>query len=441
LAVYSALLAAVLVVGAPWWLARMATSGRYRAGLPGRLGVVPAGLREAVRGRRVVWLHAVSVGEVMAASELVRELRRALPEWVIAVSTTTETGQRLARERFGKVLPEGTPESPVFYLPLDFKFVIRRYMRVLHPTLLILMESELWPNLMDVCTEQDVRVAVVNGRVSDRSLPRYLRLRRLWRPLLERVSVFLAQSEENARRLVRIGAPPERVRVTGNLKYDVRAAGESAMTKVIAERLPSEAKVLVAGSTLEGEERMLLEAWPRVLETSPGAVMVLAPRRPERFAAVAALVSERGFAVARASDLRAGEREIAPGGVVLLDTIGDLASVYSLGTVAFVGGSLVAAGGHNPLEPARFGVPVLMGESSENFREIVEAMRGADGIRIASADELPEALVDLMRNGDEVRAVGERGREVFNTQAGATEQTVEALLALLRDAGVSGAQS
>ena len=169
--------------------------------------------------------------------------------------------------------------------------------------------------------------------------------------------------------------------------------------------------------------------------------MVLAPRRPERFAAVAALVSERGFAVARASDLRAGEREIAPGGVVLLDTIGDLASVYSLGTVAFVGGSLVAAGGHNPLEPARFGVPVVMGESSENFREIVEAMRGADGIRIASADELPEALVDLMRNGDEVRAVGERGREVFNTQAGATEQTVEALLALLRDAGVSGAQS
>src|SRR5215472_2800156 len=161
----------------------MATSGRYRAGLPGRLGVVPAGLREAVRGRRVVWLHAVSVGEVMAASELVRELRSALPGWVIAVSTTTETGQRLARERFR--------DSPVFYLPLDFKFVIRRYMRVLHPSLLILLESELWPNLMDVCGEQAVQVAVVNARVSDRSLPRYLRLRRLWRPLLERVSVFL----------------------------------------------------------------------------------------------------------------------------------------------------------------------------------------------------------------------------------------------------------
>jgi 3-deoxy-D-manno-octulosonic-acid transferase len=438
LAVYSALLAAVLIVGAPWWLARMATSGRYRAGLPGRLGLVPAGLRDAVRGRRVVWLHAVSVGEVMAASELVRELRVRLPEWVIAVSTTTETGQRLARERFGKV-----SESPVFYLPLDFKFVIRRYLRVLHPTLLILMESEFWPNLMDVCADQDIRVAVVNARVSDRSLPRYLRLRRLWRPLLERVTLFLAQSEENARRLVRIGAPAVRVRVTGNLKYDVRATGESAMTKVIAERLPSGANVLVAGSTLEGEEKMLLEAWPRVLEAEPGAVMVLAPRRPERFAAVAALVSEHGFAVARASELglSAGKvaGEVVPGGIVLLDTIGDLASVYSLGTAAFVGGSLVAAGGHNPLEPARFGVPVVMGESSENFREIVEAMREAGGIRVVSAGELAGALASLMRKGDEARAVGERGRAVFDAQAGATRRTVEALLGLLEEAGVPGA--
>jgi 3-deoxy-D-manno-octulosonic-acid transferase len=425
LAIYSALLAAVLVLGAPWWLARMATSGRYRAGLAGRLGRIPAGLEEAVRGRSVVWLHAVSVGEVMAASELVRELGRALPEWVIAVSTTTETGQRLARERFR--------DSPVFYLPLDFALVVRRYVRVLHPSLIILMESELWPNMMDVCAQESVPVAVVNARVSDRSLPRYLRLRRLWRPLLERVSLFLAQSEENARRLVRIGARAERVRVTGNLKYDVRAARESAMTKLIAERLPNGTKVVVAGSTLEGEEKMLLEAWPRVLEAAPGAVMMLAPRRPERFAAVAGLVDESGAAVVRASELRAGEGEIVPGGVVLLDTIGDLASVYSLGTVAFVGGSLVATGGHNPLEPARFGVPVVMGESSENFREIVEAMRAEDGIRVVKPSTLTETLVALLKDDGEGRAVGERGRRVFDAQAGATARTVEAVLGLVKE--------
>lgn len=429
LAVYSALLAAVLVLGAPWWLARMATSGRYRAGLAGRLGAIPAGLSEAVEGRRVVWLHAVSVGEVMAASELVRELERALPEWVIAISTTTETGQRLARERFRG--------APVFYLPLDFAFVVRRYVRALHPNLLILMESELWPNLMDVCAERGVRVAVVNGRVSDRSLPRYLRLRRLWRPLLERVSLFLAQSEENARRLVRIGAAAERVRVTGNLKYDVKAAGESAMTKLLGERLPSGAKVVVAGSTLEGEEGMLLEAWPRVLEAAPRAVMVLAPRRPERFAAVAALAGERGIPLVRASTLRDGAAAIAPGGVVLLDTIGDLASVYSLGTVAFVGGSLVATGGHNPLEPSRFGVPVVMGESSENFREIVEAMRAADGIRVVKPSQLAETMVNLLADEGEGRSVGERGRRVFDAQAGATAKTVEALLEVLHK-GLSG---
>lgn len=426
LAVYSVLLAAVLVLGAPWWLARMATSGRYRAGLAGRLGMIPKGLSEAVAGRKVVWLHAVSVGEVMAASELVRELRARLPEWVIAVSTTTETGQRLARERFAEV--------PVFYMPLDFMLVIRHYLSVLHPRLIILMESELWPNLMDVCARQGIPVAVVNARVSDRSLPRYLKLRRLWRPLLERVSLFLAQSEENARRLVSIGAPAARVRVSGNLKYDVKAtAGESAMTKLLAERLPSRAKVLVAGSTLEGEERTLLEEWPRVREAVPEAVMVLAPRRPERFAAVAGLVREQGIAVVRASELREGEGTIARGGVILLDTIGDLASVYSLGTAAFVGGSLVAAGGHNPLEPARFGVPVVMGESSENFREIVEAMRDADGIRIVQPSGLAETLVALLK-GDDTEEVGRRGRKVFDAQAGATARTVEALLGLVEEA-------
>ena len=428
LAVYSALLAAVVVLGAPWWLARMATSGRYRAGLSGRLGVIPKGLSEAVAGRKVVWLHAVSVGEVMAASELVRELRSRLPEWVIAISTTTETGQRLARERFS-----GTP---VFYMPLDFVLVVRRYLYTLHPNLVILMESELWPNLMNVCARQGIPVAVVNARVSDRSLPRYMRLRRLWRPLLEKVSLFLAQSDENARRLVRIGAPPDRVRVAGNLKYDVKAAGESAMTKLLAERLPSGAKVFVAGSTLEGEEKMLLEAWPRVLGAAPGAVMVLAPRRPERFAAVADLVANSGFGVVRASELRAGGGVgvIARGSVVLLDTIGDLASVYSLGTAAFVGGSLVAGGGHNPLEPARFGVPVVMGESSENFREIVETMRDADGIRIVREPNLAATLVGLLMKSDEAGEVGERGRGVFEAQAGATRRTAEAVLGLVEEA-------
>jgi len=422
---YSVLLLAVLVVGAPYWLVRMATSGRYRAGLAGRLGFVPRGLRAAVVGQKVIWVHAVSVGEVMAAATLIRELRVVLPGWVIAVSTTTETGQRLARERLAA--------TPVFYLPLDFKYAVRRYLGVLRPRMVVLMESELWPRLMEQCAKDGVPMAVVNARVSDRSLPRYLRLRRLWRPLLAKVSLYLAQSEETAERLVRMGAPAERVRVTGNLKYDLRASGESGLVAMLRERLPEGARVVVCGSTLEGEERMLLEAWPAVLGAEPRAVMVLAPRRTERFDAVAALVTASGFGVVRASDFKARPVGVEAGSVFLLDTIGDLASVYSLGAVAFVGGSLVPWGGHNPLEPAQFAVPVVTGPSFENFRGIVEAMQAQDAIRVVTDGMLRETLAGMLRNENEARALGERGRAVFEAEAGATARTVRALMELMEE--------
>ncbi len=203
------------------------------------------------------------------------------------------------------------------------------------------------------------------------------------------------------------------------------------MTTLLRERLPADAKVVVAGSTLEGEERILLEAWPQVLETEPDTVLVIAPRRPERFSAVAGLIETAGFDVVRASELVAGGGLKGRERIILLDTIGDLASVYSLGTIAFVGGSLVAAGGHNPLEPARFGVPVVMGRSSENFREIVEAMRIAGAIRIVESSQLAEAMTDLLTNETRAREMGRHGGEVFAAQAGATARTVELLLGLL----------
>ena len=418
---YSAMLAVVLVVGAPYWLLRMATSGRYRAGLMGRLGRIPAGLREAVAGRRVIWVHAVSVGEVMAAARLIAELTERLPGWVIAVSTTTETGQNLARERLKGL--------PVFYMPLDFRFAVRRYLEVLRPEMVVLMESEFWPRLMRECARSGISIAVVNARVSDRSLPRYLRLRVLWRPLLQHVALYLAQSEDHADRLRRIGAPAERVRVSGNLKYDVRVAGANAMASTIASNLPAATAVVVCGSTLEGEERMLLEAWRSVIEKQPNAVMVLAPRHPERFRAVATLVAS-GYALKRASEFRERPVQISAGDVFLLDTIGDLASVYSLGRVAFVGGSLVASGGHNPLEPAQFGVPVVVGPSFENFREIVDAMRAQDAICVVGPQSLTEALCGLLLNRADAEAMGERGRRVFEAQAGATKRTADALLEL-----------
>ena len=432
--VYSSLLLAVLVLGAPWWLLRMATSGRYRAGLAGRLGRVPEELRAVVAGRNVVWVHAVSVGEVMAATQLIRELKMALPWWVVAVSTTTETGQRLATERL--------TGSPVFYLPLDFAFVVRRYLRVLRPKMLVLMESELWPRLMEECAKDGVPMVVVNARVSDRSFPRYMRLRRLWRPLLVKVSLFLAQSKETAERLVKIGAPVERVRVTGNLKYDAKAASASAMTKRIGSLL-HEARLVVAGSTLAGEEEALLAAWPAIHEAVPDAALLIAPRHTDRFDAVEELIRKSGLPFFRCSHLlvnsEAGLIDAAQelgGTILLLDTIGDLAAMYGLGAVAFVGGSLVAKGGHNPLEPAQFGVPVMMGASYENFREIVDVMRESDAIRIVPTASLGAAMVEMLKDEGAARAMGERGRAVFEAQAGATARTVDALMELLGETAV-----
>ncbi len=420
---YSLLMIAALVLGSPYWLYRMAVSGRYRAGLGERLGRVPERLRALAKTRPVVWVHAVSVGEVLAAVRLIAELEASLPRFAVVLSTTTKTAQELAAKRLG--------EERVFYFPLDLAFAVRRYLNALTPQMLILMESELWPRVLTECAARGIPVAVVNARISDRSLPRYLWLRRLWRPLLTKVTLFLVQDEENARRLLEVGAPERSVHVTGNLKYDVAAAPRTELVDALARGLAAGTKLVVAGSTLEDEEAVLLASWRDVVAAVPQARLMIAPRHPQRFQAVAEQVAAAGFAVVRLSELRE-PRPFALGSVLLLDTIGDLAAVYSLAAVAFLGGSLVHAGGHNPLEPVRFGVPVVMGESYENFRGIVQAMHAENAVRIVSSGMLATVFVELLVNPAEAMALGERGRAVFAAQAGATTRTVHALLALVK---------
>jgi 3-deoxy-D-manno-octulosonic-acid transferase len=422
---YSFALLLVLVLGSPFWLLRMLTAGKYRAGLAGRLGSVPQALREYARGRRVIWLHAVSVGEIIAAGRLIAELENALPGHRVCISTTTLTGHTLARQRFGS--------ERVFYFPLDFAFIVRRYLRALAPEMVILVETEFWPNLLLQCARRHVPVAVVNARISDRSLPRYRRLRGLWRPLLEKIALFCAQSEEDAARLRTIGAPAERVRVLGNLKFDIRsAAGEAAFVVELRAQLSADAKVLVCGSTMEAEEPALLDCLPALKAAAPGLVCILAPRHPERFSAVAQLLEQRGVAFTRRSQW-ASQTAQPLAGVLLLDTVGELASVYALADVAFVGGSLVNAGGHNPLEPAQFGVPVVMGESYENFRGIVSAMRDAGGIEIVARAALCATLTALLTDAPRASALGKTAQRVFLAQSGATARTVAALLPLLKE--------
>ncbi len=459
MALYSLLLAVGLVVCSPWWLARMV---RYRAGMAQRLGRVPAALCAAAAGRQVVWVHAVSVGEVLAATRLVAELETALGAgWVVVVSTTTATGQALARERFGA--------ARVFYYPLDFAWAVRAYLRALQPKLLVLMECELWPRMLVECGRAGVPVAVVNARVSDRSYTRGLRVRAVWGRVLRRVDLFLAQSEEDGRRLVVMGARVKAVRAIGNLKYDVRAAKASRVAELIREAAAGR-PIVVAGSTVGGtkdgdpnEESWLTTIWQGM---DVEALLVLAPRHPERFQTVWEDAAEE-FATVRATELLAGEvgtqfsYQVREHGdrrpeIVVLDTMGDLAAVYSTADLAFVGGSLIKRGGHNPLEPAQFGVPIIMGPSFENFRDIVTRMQTAHAICItageaqlpsekaqagqlyrseiyAMRDSLEAEMLRLLTDHEAARAMGERGRRVFEEQQGATGRAVEALVRLVRD--------
>jgi 3-deoxy-D-manno-octulosonic-acid transferase len=417
---YNVLLLLALAVSWPWWLFRFLTTEKYREGLFERLGQVRAEMywEETADSRRVLWIHAVSLGEVLAITRLVSDLDRELPELAVRVSTTTRTGQWAARARFGG--------DRVFYCPLDLPWATRAYLNALQPAMLVLAETEFWPNLLSGCYRRSIPVVVVNARVSDRSWPRYQALRRLWHPFLSRLTAVLAQSELDAERLTALGCDP--VSVAGNLKFDVRPGQDSEAVRLL-ESARGGLRLLVAGSTLEGEEAALVAAWPEVLRTAPDLVMVIAPRHPERFAAVAELLMRSGIAWRKRSAF--GKNPLAAGEVVLLDSIGELATVYGLAAVAFVGGSLVAAGGHNPLEPAQFGVPVVMGPHYENFRAIVDAMRAREAIRIVEPGDLATSLASLLSDAEAARELGARGAEVFAEQAGATERTVQRIREIL----------
>jgi len=422
---YNLALLVVLVLGAPWWLFRMATTQKYREGMLERLGFVRQFQRDSER-RPLIWVHAVSVGEVLAVSRLVAELDASLPAYQVVVSTTTKTGQALAWERFGK--------HRVFYCPLDLPWAVRAYLKVLKPAMLVLAETEFWPNLLSGCFRREIPVVVVNARISDRSWPRYRRLRRLWQPFLVPLKAVLAQTSTDAERLKFLGCLPDRVAVSGNLKFDVKVSAEAEATRLL-KKSASGLRLVVAGSTLEGEEAALLAAWPELLKADGALAMVIAPRHPERFKAVAELLARSGFRWRLRSELEQVSATLSPGEIVLLDSIGELASVYSLASVAFVGGSLVPAGGHNPLEPAQFGVPTVMGAHYENFQTIVDGMLDDEALAVVHPTELAEALTKLLRDQDAASAMGERGRKVFEKQAGATARTVAAIREILSRRG------
>jgi 3-deoxy-D-manno-octulosonic-acid transferase len=423
-ALYSALLALFLVLTLPYWLLQMLRHGKYRAGLPQRFGAVPPGL--AGGGKRAIWVHAVSVGEVVASSAVIEALQQQFPSHRVLISTTTSTGQKLAARRFGT--------ENVFYFPLDFALAIRPYLDALRPELVVVAETEFWPNFLRLAKRSGARIAVINCRISDRSFPGYKRfgfwLPKLLNSTLGSVDCFLAQTEEDRSRLIEIGADEAKVSVAGNLKFDVAPPpSPNIVASLRASFTNSDAgPILVCGSTLEDEEGTLLSAFSNILANHPAAVMILAPRHPERFAEVAALVEKLDFRMWRRS-LWSGES--LAGGVFLLDSIGELAALYSLATVAFVGGSLVPRGGHNILEPALYGVPIVTGNHYENFRDMVNFFASRNAVRIVGLAELPLVFLELIENPDLRAILGRNALDALQSQRGATARTMAALAQLM----------
>lgn len=426
-AIYSALLAVTLLLSLPYWLLQMSRHGKYHAGLWERLGRVPERLTSH-SVQPTIWIHAVSVGEVVAVIGLVKELKRRNEKLRIVVSTTTDTGQKLARKEFG--------EANVFYFPMDFAFAIRPYLRALRPQLLVLAETEFWPNVLRLTHAAGARIAVVNGRISDRSWPRYRRFRGLLKKALDPIDLFLAQTEEDARRLRDIGAAPDRVQVAGNLKFDAPVPPEPPIVARLRQSLQSEGAgpVLVCGSTVEGEEEILLQAFQKILASYPHAVMILAPRHPERFLPVAQLLKQLEIRFWQRTSWN--EQSLA-GGVLLLDSIGELAAIYALADVSFVGGSLVPRGGHNIIEAARHGVAIVVGPHTENFRDIVNLFVSCQAVRVVTHGELSLVLMDLISNENARAVLGRRAAETLQSQTGATQRTADALEKLLSPAADS----
>lgn len=409
---YQLAFAALLMAAAPGLLVRK--GAHYRASFPGRLGRLPQG----DGGRAGLWIHAVSVGEVGVAATLAARLPATLP---LVVTTVTPTGQERARAAFGQ-----RAGTAVAYLPFDLGFAVRRFFRRFEPRALVLVEGDLWPLVLRAARRRGLPIAVVNGRVSDRGYARLRRIRPALPLLLGRVDRFGVQTESDRARLLALGVPAARVAVTGNLKYETAPPPpvEAAVHRL--EEAAAGRPILLAGSTMAGEEERVLAAHA-ALGGGARALLVLAPRHPERFTGVGALLEARRLAWSRRS-----EHSAAAPDVVLLDTLGELAGLYAIARGAFVGGTLVPTGGHNPLEPARFGVPVAVGPAMDNFRDMAERFDAAHAwARVADEADLARIWGAWLDDPEAARALGARGAALVAAERGALDRTLAFLAPVL----------
>lgn len=408
---------AALSVFSPLIVWQAIRTGKYRDGYAEKfLGLVPRRTDQET----CIWIHAVSVGEVNLMATTIAQLRAAHPDWQIVLSTTSRTGYELARKKYA--------DLTVFYCPLDFSWAVRTAIRRVRPTLLVLAELELWPNLILAAKERGTRVAIINGRMSDHSFPGYRRIRPLISRLLRQIDFIAAQNEESAERFRALGAPADRVRVTGSLKYDGaqtdRNNSRTASLRQLAN-ISAEDIVFLAGSTQEPEEQMAIDIYRRLSPQHPKLRLILVPRHPERFEAVAKVLNHSGLAWQRRTELENRRDPTGRRPIILVDTVGELGAWWGTATIAFVGGSLGSRGGQNMIEPAAYGAAVSFGPNTWNFRDVVAALVTADAaVVVRNANELDDFIRRCLDEPRYAAALGLRAHRLVQSQLGATGRTI-----------------
>ncbi len=420
--IYSALLTLAAILSSPYWVLAGLKRKKYLQNVRQRFGWK---LPEGIASVHPLWLHAVSVGEVLAAKVIFLALRNACPTLPIVISTVTATGQALARRE----MPDATA---VFYFPFDWQFCVRRFLKRFHPRCVVLLETELWPNFLNECRRHTIPVLLANGRLSDQSVRRYRMVRTLTRLMIQNVTLLAVQTPEDRERFLTLGADGEKVHVTGSLKFDFpvpKIDSESAVIRGArsALRLEGDSPVIVVGSTMRGEEPPMLDAFARVRGDLPNARMILAPRHPERFAEVGGMLELSGLPFCRRSQL--GRLSDPAVEVLLLDTIGELRAIYSLASVAVIGGSFLPAfGGHNPLEPAALGKAIVFGPHMSNFREIASLFVKEQAARQCRLEDLPVILLELLRDPPARMLLGQHATATWQRNRGAIQNTLALIL-------------
>ncbi|MDT8444704.1 MAG: 3-deoxy-D-manno-octulosonic acid transferase [Desulfuromonadales bacterium] len=407
----------------PYYLYRGLRYGKTRHGLRERLGIYAQDFRQLLHGRKVIWVHAVSVGETRAAIPLLKAMRERYPEALLLLSNVTETGREIAI---------GVTEIDHYiFFPFDLRWIVRKALNLIRPDIVIIIETEIWPNFVMEAKRLNIPVVLVNGRISDRSFPRYRMAGKVLLPVLKSIADFCMQSEQDSRRIRHLGAPTGRVRVTGNLKFDMQPPQikhvdlESLKNEL---KLPENGRIWVAGSTHDGEETQLVNVYLELRKICPELFLVLVPRHPERCRQVQEELGKLEIAATLRSTLPQLNRTLQAGEVMIVDTLGEMLMLYALADLVFVGGSLVNIGGHNVLEAALLKKPVLYGSYMQNFKEIARLVRAAHaGLQVKDSDDLYRQMRILLENPDEARRIGENGYHLLEENRGATQKTLEVI--------------